>query len=112
MSVSSPLFPVLLNVIIPLNDSKPSEIKVKVDYLVVDSDEYHWPVHLHCSVVTIIALFIIATVDSYFIMVVQNAISMFEVLGWVFNKKLIDSLSINFQQRLIKYYVLLFSCVK
>lgn len=84
--IASPLVTKLLDIIVPLNYSRPLETILKVNYL-VDHDKYYWLIYLHNSLSTVGVLLIIVAVDSYFMMIVQNLISMFDVLGYVYEKK-------------------------
>lgn len=75
--MTKPLIPKLLDVIYPLNESRFSETLLKVDYL-VDHNKYFWPIYFH-NLQIFNALFMNIAVDSYFVMIVHNSISMFAV---------------------------------
>lgn len=76
----TPLFPIFLDKIIPLNESRPLETLLKVEYF-VDHNEYYWPIYFHNVQAAAAVIFTTVAIDSYFVMIVQNAISMFIVLG-------------------------------
>lgn len=80
MSTISPVILKLLDVINPLNESRHSETLLKVDYS-VDHDKYYWPIYFHNLQVICSVLFSVVAVDSFFVMAVHSAISMFNVLG-------------------------------
>lgn len=77
-----PLVPKLLDVIVPLNQSRPSETPIKVEYS-FDCKKYYWLIYLHNSLSVWGVVLTIVAVDSYFVMIVQNAVSMFAVLRYV-----------------------------
>lgn len=78
-----PLVPRLLDVIVPLNHSRPLERPITVEYS-FSSDEYYWPIYFHNSLSCYFLIVTVLAVDCYFVMIVQNAISMFVVLGYGF----------------------------
>lgn len=80
ISLMVPAIPKIIDVIIPQNQSRSSEILLKVEYL-LDADEFFWPLYFHSSFFFYCVFLVFIGIDSYFVMTTQNAISMFVVLG-------------------------------
>ena len=75
-----PLMPLLLNKVNRLNESRPLEQLLGVQYY-VDQQKYYTPIYIHGAQAALIVIFIISTVDIYFMMITQHGSSMFVVLG-------------------------------
>lgn len=78
--LSVPLIPSLLDVIKPLNETRPRRLIMVADYLIDPEDKYYWIAvhHWHASIVIIT---IILTVDGIFIVFIYHACGQLEILG-------------------------------
>lgn len=79
-----PVLPVFLDVIIPLNESRPKEMLFQVEYG-LDNDKYFYEMLFHAYVTSVIAMSIVVAVDSMFFTVVEHACGLFEMVGFVQN---------------------------
>lgn len=77
-----PLIPIFLDLINPLNESRPRKINMDADYLLDQNDKYnyiaiaihHWPVSF--AIITLIL-----AVDGIFIVFICHACGQLEILG-------------------------------
>ena len=77
----APFIPLLLDKVNPLNETRPLEQLLEVQYY-VDPEKYYIPIYIHGAQGALSVVFIILTVDVYFMMITQHACSMFVVLGY------------------------------
>ena len=75
-----PLAPKLLDLLFPLNESRPLKNLLEVDYL-IDMEKYYVSIYFHGMQAAVMVVFTIMTFDTYFVMIVQNSCCMFAVLG-------------------------------
>ncbi|XP_072756974.1 uncharacterized protein [Anoplolepis gracilipes] len=75
-----PLLPKVLDVIIPLNESRPVIYIVEGDWG-VDKDEYYYPILLHCYLAVIISTRCMVNVDSMYMVCVLHGCSLFNAIG-------------------------------
>lgn len=85
-----PVLPVFMDIIMPLNESRPKEMLFQAEYG-VDKDKYFYLMLCHAYITSMIAMSIIVTVDSMFFTVVEHACGLFEIVGFV--KKLYTHIS-------------------
>ncbi|XP_039305964.1 uncharacterized protein LOC120357945 isoform X2 [Solenopsis invicta] len=75
-----PLLPKILDILIPLNESRPLAYIYQAEYR-VDKEKYYYPILLHCSVTSIITVTILFTVDTTYIICVLHACSLFTAVS-------------------------------
>ncbi|KYN26701.1 Odorant receptor 49b [Trachymyrmex cornetzi] len=78
----TPLIPRILDVVKPLNESRPLIYVYSVEYR-VDKEKYYYPILLHCYATTLITITIAFTVDTTYIMCVLHACSLFIAIRYV-----------------------------
>lgn len=77
--ISTPLVPIVMDIVAPLNESRPNVKFVPTNYC-VDPNKYFYPIFLHGSAVTGLCLLIFVAVDTIFMTFAQHACAMFDVL--------------------------------
>nr|AXM05173.1 odorant receptor [Campoletis chlorideae] len=78
-----PLTPIILDVIAPLNESRPREYLYRTEYF-VDPDDYYFPIMLHTYIGTIITVLVVAAVDAMFATYVQHVCGILAIIGYRF----------------------------
>ncbi|XP_076757701.1 uncharacterized protein LOC143427435 [Xylocopa sonorina] len=76
-----PLYNPLMDIILPLNESRPRQHIYRVNYVLFDEFEYFYTVYVHLTLITIIAVSIIIAVDSLYITIIHHACGLFTVCG-------------------------------
>ncbi|XP_053982211.1 odorant receptor 9a-like isoform X2 [Hylaeus volcanicus] len=76
-----PLFNPLLDVIKPLNESRPRPQVFEVDYH-IDNDEYFYPIMLHLAYALFILAAMIYSVDSQYMVFSHHACALFALCGY------------------------------
>nr|AXM05177.1 odorant receptor [Campoletis chlorideae] len=76
-----PLTPMVLNVVLPLNESRPKKFMYGTDYG-VDGLEYYYWILFHSCIVTYTCMAVFAGIDSVFAVWVQHCCALFEVAGY------------------------------
>ncbi|XP_067205432.1 uncharacterized protein [Linepithema humile] len=74
------LGPMLLDVILPLNESRPRQLAVYAEYG-VDQDKYFFPIFLYISVMITVGMTIMVAVDTMHIACTAHACSLFQLIG-------------------------------
>ncbi|XP_076636143.1 uncharacterized protein LOC143349091 [Colletes latitarsis] len=80
-----PLFNPLLDIAIPLNESRRREQILKA-YYYVDDDEYFYAIYIHGTICAFGTILIIVTVDSLYMIIVHHAAGLFAVCGYKIRK--------------------------
>ncbi|KYM96668.1 hypothetical protein ALC62_12664 [Cyphomyrmex costatus] len=75
-----PLIPRILDVVKPLNESRPLVFVFPVEYR-VDKEKYYYPILFHCYATSLTTITILFTVDTTYIMCVLHACSLFIVIS-------------------------------
>ncbi|XP_067211299.1 odorant receptor Or2-like isoform X2 [Linepithema humile] len=75
-----PPLPKLLNIIKPLNESRPNIYMFDVDYS-FDREEYYFTVLLHSYITAVIGISMLLSVDSLYIVLTQHGCSLFAAVG-------------------------------
>ncbi|XP_025074130.1 odorant receptor 49a-like [Pogonomyrmex barbatus] len=75
-----PLIPRVLDIIIPLNESRPLAFVYQAEYR-VDKEKYYYPIMCHAYISTLIIIIILFTVDTTYIVCVLHACSLFTAIG-------------------------------
>lgn len=78
--LSIPLIPIVLNVMIPLNESRPLIYVYEAEYG-IDKDKYYYPILLHNYAACTVNIMIVTSVDTMYIVCVLHACSLFEIVG-------------------------------
>ncbi|XP_076547880.1 uncharacterized protein LOC117601959 isoform X3 [Osmia lignaria lignaria] len=80
------ILPSFLDVVLPLNETRPREQLFNVNYLFFDGENYYYSVYLQLAWSMVVCVTIIATVDSLYIIIIHHASGMFVVCGKQFQK--------------------------
>nr|XP_012231786.1 PREDICTED: uncharacterized protein LOC105677626 [Linepithema humile] len=75
-----PLIPRILDIVIPLNESRPLRHIYEAEYK-VDKDKYYYPILLHAFISSVTTIGIILTIDSIYIVCVLHACSLFTAIS-------------------------------
>jgi len=78
--MSIPLMPKILNVIIPLNESRPSIYVIAGDWG-VDKEKYYYPILLHSYLAVVVTIRIMVHVDTMYMVCVLHSCSLFNAIG-------------------------------
>lgn len=76
------LFPIL-DVVLPLNETRPRQQLFRVNYMLFDDEEYFFYVYLQLAWGSVVVVMIIVTVDSLYILVIHHSSGLFAVCGQV-----------------------------
>ncbi|XP_012138734.1 uncharacterized protein LOC100875549 [Megachile rotundata] len=79
--LSVTLLPSVLDVILPLNETRPRQQLFNVEYLFFDKDEYYYSVYLQLSWSTFVIVMVIGFVDSLYIIIIHHSSGLFAVCG-------------------------------
>lgn len=79
--VMTPLLPQILDIIIPLNESRERPYVFHVNYVFIENDNYYSLIYLHSVLAAFITLTNIVAVDFIFLASAQHASGIFQVLG-------------------------------
>lgn len=74
--ITIPLIPVFLDVVLPLNESRPRFLAIEVEFR-INKDEYFLPLFCYTTAISIVGLSIIVGVDTMHIMCTAHACSLF-----------------------------------
>ncbi|XP_026675078.1 uncharacterized protein LOC108631933 [Ceratina calcarata] len=80
-----PLFPPLMDVILPLNETRQRQQMFRLNYF-VDKDEYFYPIYFHCSWCSFLIVIITVAMDSLRMVLVHHACGLFAVCGYQIGK--------------------------
>ncbi|XP_051156844.1 uncharacterized protein LOC127278930 isoform X2 [Leptopilina boulardi] len=80
--VMSPLLPQVLNLILPLNESRAKIAAFHVNYVFIENDDYYYLIYLHVMISAFIILTNIIGIDFIVLTTVQHACGMFQLLGY------------------------------
>jgi hypothetical protein len=78
--LSLPFLPILLNVIAPLNESRPFVFNYYAEYF-IDEERYAYELTLHASIVLTLSVQVIVGLDSMYIQCVQHLNALFSIVG-------------------------------
>lgn len=76
------IHPILLDFLDPLNETRPKDYLFAAEYG-VDSDKYYWLIVGHAYIVAIVAVNMIVSFETVYVMFVVHACALFEVFVWV-----------------------------
>nr|XP_012231988.1 PREDICTED: uncharacterized protein LOC105677736 [Linepithema humile] len=76
-----PLSSQILDVIMPLNETRPRRFLFEVEYR-IDHEKYYYPILFHSYVAVAIIMSIVVCVDTTYVMYVQHGCSLFAAIGY------------------------------
>ncbi|KAK9306166.1 hypothetical protein QLX08_003060 [Tetragonisca angustula] len=79
------LFPIL-DVVLPLNETRPRQQLFRVNYMLFDDEEYFFYVYLQLAWGSVVVVMIIVTVDSLYILIIHHSSGLFAVCGYQVQK--------------------------
>ncbi|XP_043464703.1 uncharacterized protein LOC122500053 isoform X2 [Leptopilina heterotoma] len=80
--VITPLLPQILDVILPLNESRERNYVFHVNYVFIENDNYYNLIYLHSILATLITLTNVIAIDFIFLTTCQHASGIFQILGY------------------------------
>ncbi|XP_017754773.1 PREDICTED: odorant receptor 67b-like [Eufriesea mexicana] len=88
------IFPVL-DIVLPLNETRARLQIFKINYLIIDNDEYFYVEYLHLTCGTIVLLLTIFGVDSLYIMIIHHSSGLFDLTGHQIKKAMDTNLTVQ-----------------
>lgn len=76
-----PLLPQVLDIILPLNGTRPKVYVFRCDYIFIENDNYYPYIYVHAIIVIFFTIASILSTDFSFLYSVQHACGMFQILG-------------------------------
>lgn len=76
-----PVAPKLLNLVKPLNESRPNGYLFDVEYS-FDKDNYYYAVLVHSYLITIMGIGVLVVIDTIYLVFAQHACSLFAAIGY------------------------------
>lgn len=78
-----PLEPVLLDLIVPLNESRPKSLILKTDYSVygINVNEYYFAIITHQILAIALQMTFLTAVNTFIIIVVEHCCGLFKAVG-------------------------------
>ncbi|XP_076671037.1 odorant receptor 13a-like [Andrena cerasifolii] len=77
-----PLTPIFLNVVRPLNETRPRRHIFQLNYIFVDTDECFYPIYLHMVWSSCTVVMIIIAIDSLYMIFVHHTCGLFATCGY------------------------------
>ena len=77
-----PAIPPILNIIVPLNESRGREL-IYPAYYFVDEERYYYPIITHMAVAVIVLNVVYMACDINLIYIIHHACSLLTISGWV-----------------------------
>jgi len=74
------LGPMLLDVILPLNESRPRQLQIYAEFG-VDHDKYLFPLSFYIGIIIVVGIAIMVAVDTMHITCTAHACSLFQLIG-------------------------------
>nr|XP_012143138.1 PREDICTED: uncharacterized protein LOC105662763 [Megachile rotundata] len=84
--LSMPLCPVVLDYILPLNETRARLSLFKLNYIIVDTEDHFYIEYFHSAFSSIIIVLIIATFDSLYMVIVHYGCGLFALCGYQVKK--------------------------
>ncbi|CAL7940217.1 unnamed protein product [Xylocopa violacea] len=82
----TPLLYPILDVVLPLNETRPRMYMFKVNYLVFDDDEYFYYIYFQLAWGSTVVAVIVVTIDSLYILMVHHISGLLAVCGYQIQK--------------------------
>lgn len=70
----------ILDIISPLNQTRPKVYVVELEYIVFDKDDYYWFIFAQSLIAGVLSMFTINTFDIMLYSLIQHACGMYRVL--------------------------------
>jgi len=80
MFIMIPLTPIFLDIVLPLNQSRPRVLAITVD-LRLDTDEYFAPVFCYTTAIIVVGMSIMVAADTMHFACTMHACSLFSIVG-------------------------------
>lgn len=80
-----PLTPKILDVLMPLNESRSVIFVFEAEYG-IDKEKYYYPILLHSYLSVVITIGIMVNIDTLYIVLTLHGCSLFSAIGYVRNK--------------------------
>ncbi|XP_070165314.1 odorant receptor 63a-like [Polyergus mexicanus] len=80
MFIMIPLTPVLLDIVLPLNESRPRILAIDVEFR-VDTDEYFLPLFCYTTAIIVVGISIMVGADTMHFTCTTHACSLFAIIG-------------------------------
>ena len=78
--INLPLIPVILDLVVPLNESRPKQPLFVAEYF-ADQDKYLYPILAQDYICSISATSLIVVVETMFVVYTQHACGIFSMIG-------------------------------
>lgn len=75
-----PIVPQFLDLILPLNESRPKNAVFNTEYYLDEENNFYW-IFIHGYIATVVNIAIIVGVDSMLMISIQHACGIFAILG-------------------------------
>ena len=79
--VSVPLYNPLLDILVPLNETRPKQNVFSVNYVILDDQKYFYISYVHLALSSMLIVVSIVTVDSLYITIIYHACGLLAVCG-------------------------------
>ncbi|XP_050449388.1 odorant receptor 63a-like [Cataglyphis hispanica] len=99
-----PLTPMFLDIVLPLNESRPRFLATEVEFR-VDKDEYFVPIFCYTTVIIVLGMTIVVSVDTMHITCTTHACSLFAAVSKQFESINILKIENNSKTRKYRYHV-------
>nr|XP_033332412.1 uncharacterized protein LOC117223922 [Megalopta genalis] len=73
--------PIILDIVMPLNESRPRELMMLAEFFVIDPAEHFVPINLFVSVVAVVGITLIIVTDGSYVMFIMHNCAMFKIAG-------------------------------
>ncbi|XP_076393287.1 uncharacterized protein LOC100878986 isoform X3 [Megachile rotundata] len=80
--IAIPLIPPALDIIAPLNVTRPRQPMFRANYVIIKVDDHFFVTYVHMASVASLGVFIIVTVDSLYMLIIHHACGLFDVCGY------------------------------
>nr|AXM05185.1 odorant receptor [Campoletis chlorideae] len=77
-----PLTPQILDIISPLNETRPRQFLYEVEYMIFDKDDHYVSIMIHNYFGSIVAILIVVSVDAMLLAYVHHICGMFSIIGY------------------------------
>ncbi|KAF7988659.1 hypothetical protein HCN44_001232 [Aphidius gifuensis] len=72
--------PVVLDIVIPMNESREKKFAYEVDYVIDSQNYYNW-IQIHCLMAVLVTDIFVCTTDCFIVMMVEHCSSLFHIVG-------------------------------
>lgn len=75
-----PFVPLALDVLMPLNESRPVLMPFYANYVFFEQSEYHYSACWHMAIVHLTAFFLFSGTDTIYVITVKHTCGLFEIV--------------------------------